>query len=143
MKGLSPVIATILMVAVAVAAAVLAYTWGVSFQSQSQSQVGGQASGVGAYTVAIESIDSTNKTVYVRNVGEKNIPSGSWALYESGTKCDLNDTTSDLNSSGAPSFSKGDVKKIVVSAGCSFTTNDTIRVTGPQGVSDQTTITST
>ena len=136
MKGLSPVIATILMVAVAVAAAVMAYTWAGSFQSSSQSGIEGKGSGLGSYVIKIENIDTDNNKIYVRNVGEKDISSGTWAVYASGTNCTISSPAS-----GTFALSKGAIQAITIT-GCTLSTNTVVTVASPVGATDLKTITS-
>jgi flagellin-like protein len=55
MKGVSPVIATVLMVAVAIAAAVVLYSWIMSTTSTETTQASAQAGTIGKYMFTIES----------------------------------------------------------------------------------------
>ena len=135
MKGLSPVIATILMVAVAVAAAVMAYTWAGSFQSSSQSGIEGKGSGLGSYVIKIENIDKDNNKIYVRNVGEKDISSGTWSVYVNGVKCTISSPAS-----GTFALTKGSVQEVLIT-GCTLSANKIVSVASPAGVSDLKTIT--
>jgi flagellin-like protein len=76
-KAVSPVLATLLMVAVAVAMSVIIFTWSQGFPSQTGEATGGQqaAQNVAAQSgIAIEAAtfnlsSGVNATLYVRNVG--------------------------------------------------------------------------
>ena len=78
MKGVSPVVATVLMVAVAIAAAVVAYSWFMSMQASVQAEASRGAAEVGKELVNIDAVKcesnaadgDANLIVYVRNVGE-------------------------------------------------------------------------
>ena len=71
MKGVSPVIATVLMVAVAIAAAVVFYSWIMSTTASTTTQASAQAGNIGKYSLVIESAkctaDSNQITFYLRN----------------------------------------------------------------------------
>jgi len=68
-KGFSPVIAVVLMVAVAVAAAVIAYLWGIGLLS---GIIAGSDTGqiTGTAAVSIEAISSTDNNVLIRCKGD-------------------------------------------------------------------------
>lgn len=74
MKGVSPVVATVLMVAVAIAAAVVAYSWFMSLQSQVQAQSSQGASALGKGQIQLEAVQcvegNTDSTlsIIVRNL---------------------------------------------------------------------------
>ncbi len=55
MKGVSPVIATVLMVAVAIAAAVVFYSWIMSTTASTTTQASAKAGEIGKYSLVIES----------------------------------------------------------------------------------------
>ncbi len=71
MKGVSPVIATVLMVAVAIAAAVVFYSWIMSTTASTTTQASAKAGEIGKYSLVIESAkcDSSAHTLtfYLRN----------------------------------------------------------------------------
>jgi flagellin-like protein len=73
-RAVSPVLATLMMVAVAVALSVIIFTWSQSFLSQTSEAASGQqaAQNIAAQSgILIESatFSDTTATVYVRNVG--------------------------------------------------------------------------
>jgi len=71
MKGVSPVIATVLMVAVAIAAAVVFYSWIMSTTASTTTQASAQAGEIGKYSLRIESAqcsaDNNTISIYLRN----------------------------------------------------------------------------
>ena len=66
MKGVSPVIATVLMVAVAIAAAVVFYSWIMSTTASTTTQASAQAGTIGKYTLRIESAECNADGNYMR-----------------------------------------------------------------------------
>ena len=77
MKGVSPVIATVLMVAVAIAAAVVFYSWIMSTTASTTTQASAQAGTIGKYSLRIESAecntDSNTITLWIRNESDVDI----------------------------------------------------------------------
>ncbi len=74
MKGVSPVVATVLMVAVAIAAAVVAYSWFMSMQASVQAEASRGAGTVGKERIVVEAVqcyDSNDLNIYVRNIGDE------------------------------------------------------------------------
>jgi flagellin-like protein len=69
-RGVSPVIATLLLIVIAVAAAVLTYIWVTGYMGTLQSQAGAQQV---QERIKIEAIDITNGKVYIRNIGETKV----------------------------------------------------------------------
>jgi flagellin-like protein len=90
-KGVSPVIATLLLIVIAVAAAVVTYTFVMGFvgtSTASASTVQGQLT-YDAYRV--EGItNNTNITIYLRNIGGKSVTVN--AVYVAGTLYTNNQT---------------------------------------------------
>ncbi len=85
MKGVSPVVATVLMVAVAIAAAVVAYSWFMSMQASVQAEASRGASNVGKEQLAIASVycgsgSDNNLYVVIRDIGDEKI-SGDFSIY--------------------------------------------------------------
>jgi archaeal type IV pilus assembly protein PilA len=82
MRGISPVIATLLMIAIAVVASLVVYAWTMGYMNFQQNKVGKaiQIQSVAAPT------ESSALTVYVQNVGDGsvNLVSGQ-CLYINGT----------------------------------------------------------
>ena len=78
MKGVSPVIATVLMVAVAIAAAVVFYSWIMSTTASTTTQASAQAGTIGKYSLVIESAkcsstDTNAMEFYIRNQSDVSI----------------------------------------------------------------------
>jgi len=75
MKGVSPVVATVLMVAVAIAAAVVAYSWFMSMQASVQAEASRGAGTVGKERLVVEAIHCVDGdhdlNVFVRNIGDE------------------------------------------------------------------------
>ena len=61
-KAISPVLAVLLMIAVAVAAALITYAWVMTYLSSTTSRAG--------HAIQIQSVDFTNSKLYVQNVGD-------------------------------------------------------------------------
>ena len=72
-RGVSPVIATLLLIVVAVAAAILTYIWVTGYMGTLQAQAGAQQV---QERIKIEGVEVTNKQiskVYVRNIGDTEV----------------------------------------------------------------------
>ncbi|MEM0011233.1 MAG: archaellin/type IV pilin N-terminal domain-containing protein [Candidatus Bathyarchaeia archaeon] len=84
-KGVSPVIATLLLIVIAVAAAVLAYIWVTGYMGTLQAQAGAQQV---QERIKIEGVkissDGTIQTVYVRNIGDTQVKIVAVYLLDSG-----------------------------------------------------------
>ena len=81
-RGVSPVIATLLLIVIAVAAAVLTYIWVTGYMGTLQSQAGAQQV---QERIKIEAIDITNNKVYIRNIGETKVTIAAVYLINSTT----------------------------------------------------------
>jgi flagellin-like protein len=81
-RGVSPVIATLLLIVIAVAAAVLTYIWVTGYMGTLQSQAGAQQV---QERIKIEAIDITNNKVYIRNIGETKVTIAAVYLIDSTT----------------------------------------------------------
>jgi flagellin-like protein len=91
-KGVSPVIATLLLIVIAVAAAVVTYTFVMGFvgtSTASASTVQGQLT-YDAYKVE-GTTGNANITIYLRNIGGKSVTVN--AVYVAGTAYTNNQTT--------------------------------------------------
>ena len=66
-KGVSPVIAVLLLIVIAVAAAVLTYLWVLGYIGTVQSTGGTEQL---QKRIKIEGVNTVNNTVYVRNIGD-------------------------------------------------------------------------
>ncbi len=81
MKGVSPVVATVLMVAVAIAAAVVAYSWFMSMQASVQAEASRGAGTVGkeriridsVYCVTVSGTDNDELKIVLRNMGDEDV----------------------------------------------------------------------
>ncbi len=75
MKGVSPVVATVLMVAVAIAAAVVAYSWFMSMQASVQAEASRGAGTVGKERFTVEPIACSSGALSfkLRNIGDEAI----------------------------------------------------------------------
>ncbi len=141
-KGVSPIVATLLLILVAVAAAVVLYAW-VSGLSSSAKSSGAERTGIAFEIEAAELYNTSNKsnaggnvTIYVRNIGPMPIENGTWSLYV------LDPTTSQviaINTSWSfgKTISPGEIVSTTVIFDKNLTTNQfyVIKVVSPQGVS--------
>ena len=114
MRGVSPIVSTILMVAIAIAAAVVVYYVVMNVVSTQGAQLEQQAS-QGQEKIVIESVGTLSKTgktidVYVRNLSDTNVQiSAAYVLGADGTvKCSDIDMTSDSGTT-VPANSVGKV----------------------------------
>ena len=64
-KAISPVLAVLLMIAVAVAAALITYAWVMTYLSSTTSRAG--------HAIQIQSVDFVNDKLYAQNVGQGTI----------------------------------------------------------------------
>lgn len=89
-KGVSPIIATLLLIVIAVAAAVVTYSFVMGFIGTSTNPSGQQ----GQLTYDAYTFDASNKTlnVYVRNIGTKSVTIST--CYIGGVNATLANTTS-------------------------------------------------
>ena len=133
MKGITPIIAIVLLLLMTVAAAGSAYLWFTSTQGRIQQQVSGRITSTGAnIQFQITGLECTTSSVsfYARNQGDA-IENGTWIL----TVLDTTDAVVDTaENSSVGSISTGDVKKIVFSvSGLTAGNTYTIRVNAPGG----------
>jgi len=68
-RGISPILATLLLIVIAVAAIVVTYAWVIAFTSTTTTQAGARIKFDSATIVA----STKNVTIYVRNWGEGNV----------------------------------------------------------------------
>ena len=68
-KGVSPIIATLLLIVIAVAAAVVTYSFVMGFIGGVGPAGGGQAS----FVVDASSVNATHANIYIRNTGTKTV----------------------------------------------------------------------
>ena len=88
-KGVSPVIATVLIVAIAIAAAVVAYSWFMAMQATVQAEASRSAAVVGKDKIMIEGVQCfkggddgkcNDLKIYLRNIGDEDI-NGLFTVY--------------------------------------------------------------
>jgi len=143
-KAVSPVLATLMMVAVAVALSVIIFTWSQSFLSQTGEAASGQQAqqNIAAQSgILIESakFSSNSVDVTVRNVGKVTVTLGNYYI----TKTSAGTTTSYTGSfTSSDTVNPGSATtKTLSPTGVSFTSGDivTIKVTTTAGTFAQAT----
>jgi flagellin-like protein len=102
-RGVSPVIATLLLIVIAVAAAVLTYIWVTGYMGTLQSQAGAQQV---QERIKIEAINITSGKVYIRNIGETKVTIAAVYLINSTTGSIITNTTT------ATDISPGDLQSV-------------------------------
>ncbi len=134
-KGVSPIVATLLLILVAVAAAVVLYAW-VSGLSSSAKSSGAERTSI-AFTIEAADLNTTHVTVYVRNIGSMPIENGTWSLYI------LDPTTSEVVATNTDwTFNKTIAPGELVNQTVSFSGGVQsgyyyiVKIVSPQGVSD-------
>ena len=141
-KGVSPVVATLLLILVAVAAAVVLYAW-VSGLSAKAKSSGTEKTSV-AFDIEAANLyynstsGSGNVTVYVRNIGSAPIENGTWSLYiiDPDTSAVIAENTSwTFNNT----IDIGQIINTAVGYSGSLTIGKyyVVKVVSPQGVTDQ------
>jgi flagellin-like protein len=80
-KAVSPLIATLLLVLISIAAASLIYVFVTGYISGSAGQRPTAQSQIVIEAASLNASNLTSVTVYVRNVGQQEIPSGNWSIY--------------------------------------------------------------
>ena len=126
-KAVSPVIATLLMIAVAVAASVIVYVWSAGLLGTLMG--GGGAQVKEQLTVESYNWTSTDLEIYVRNVGSSALTVAS--IYIGGANCTFASDTSDtigvgsserftVNPVGTPSTGTAYTLKIATKSGAVF-----------------------
>ncbi len=94
-KGISPIIAVLLLVIIAVAAAVLTYLWVLGYIGTVQQQGGTESLQERIKIEGVEISGGTINTVYVRNIGDVNAEIDTVYLIDptgSSTDCDVSNT---------------------------------------------------
>ena len=115
MKGVSPIISTVLMIAIAIAAAVVVYYVTMNIVSGTGSQAEQQAT-AGQDIIQIEgiSVSGTTITAYVRNMSKVSVEiNNAYILKPDGTV----DCTGTI-SSGPVTISGGSVSSLTITASC-------------------------
>jgi flagellin-like protein len=80
-KAVSPLIATLLLILISIAAASLIYVFVTSYISESAGQKPTAQSQIVIEAASLNASNPLNVTVYMRNVGQQEIPSGNWSIY--------------------------------------------------------------
>lgn len=80
-KAVSPLIATLLLVLISIAAVSLIYVFVTGYISGSAGQRPTAQSQIVIEAASLNASNPPNVTVYVRNVGQQEIPSGNWSIY--------------------------------------------------------------
>ena len=145
MKGVSPVVATVLMVAITIGAAVVAYAWFMSMQSSIQAGASRCAGTVGKERISVEAVKCDNPPgdrlhIYVRNLGDERI-NGKFTITVKDASTDIVIYSTSKNAD----IPKGDRKDIIVDDignlnGCKVSGTDseyvTVEVVTPGGAVD-------
>jgi len=77
-RGVSPVVATLLLILISIAAAALIYAFVAGYIGGAEQQTGGAQSQI---IIEAVSLNATNLNVTVRNAGGADIPAGNWTFY--------------------------------------------------------------
>jgi len=136
-KAVAPVLATLLMIAVAVAMSVILFMWSQGFLSNSSGAVGGQqgaqnqaAQSSVAISSATASDSSTAVSIVVTNVGAVKVALGSISITpasgNSGTWSSLVDTT--LGGCSKTSLNKGESTACSETLGANAKSGDTLNI---------------
>jgi len=140
-RAVSPVLATLMMVAVAVALSVIIFTWSQGFLSQTGEAASGQqaAQNIAAQSgILIEAVtfDTSKATVYVRNVGTVKVTPANYTY----TIKTASGTTSAGGATGLSALSPGEQDSFEIS-GLSLSSGDvfTVKVTTNKGTFAQAT----
>jgi flagellin-like protein len=113
-KGISPIIATVILVLIAVAAGVMLWLWVSGFTSAmpAEQQALNERIRIDAVKVEDGSGDNKNVTIYVRNIGKTGVAIGAaYILDTSNTIIASNTTIQDM-----PLIPPGSVEKVRVSS---------------------------
>jgi flagellin-like protein len=130
MKGITPVIAVILLLLITVAMVGFAFIWfsrvTAMTTNATQAQIENTMS-MQAKRVAVENIDSTNSVVSIRNIGSQSLLRADLALYVNGAKVNCLAGVKDWPASITP----GGTGNCDWSDGPACTPGTTIKVTAP------------
>jgi len=123
-KGISPVIATIILVLIAVVAGVLLWLWTSGFTSVLPAQQQALYERIKIEGVKVDTTTTPNKVIaYVRNVGNVKVKiSTVYILYPNGTIIEIPSsiTVTDLAGTTITSVSPGSVAKVEVTVTSSY-----------------------
>ncbi len=88
MKGISPIVSTVLLILVTLVISTLFFLWYSSFEKKIRSEIERRAEeevGRFAYKISVETVfcntSSKEVKIFIRNVGEKEIPTGQAYVY--------------------------------------------------------------
>lgn len=148
-RAVAPVLATLLMVAVAVAMSVIIFMWSQSFLAQTSESTGSQQGSqnqAAQSSIAIEAIVSNGNetlTVLVRNVGAVSIELGSMTVYSLSSNAGYTGSSIKITDFNNPSLAKGEgtteLSKILTGLGPGDVL--TIKVTTKAGTFAQSSVT--
>jgi FlaG/FlaF family flagellin (archaellin) len=132
-KAVAPVLATLLMIAVAVSMSVIIFMWSQGFLSQTSESTGAQQGAqnqAAQSSIAIEAVlfDTTNKnaTVVVRNVGAVAVKLGN--IVMSGVSSNAGFKGSQIKDASGTQLSKGQATSIEVTGLTNLTSGDVVTV---------------
>jgi flagellin-like protein len=118
-RAISPVIATLLMIAIAVVASLVTYAWVMGYMNFQTDKTGN--------AIQIQSV-ALDGTIYVQNVGTGQVTFKDICVYVDGVG-----KTSDIGSTTAKTLAEGATLPIKISAFTAGSTTYTIKVTCEQG----------
>jgi flagellin-like protein len=112
-KGVSPIIATVILVLIAVAAGVMLWLWVSGFASTTPAQQQALNERIRIDAVQISTTDNTTTvTIYVRNMGNSGVKIG--AAYILDTTGIIKATNTSTNTNKLPTVSPGSVDTVKV-----------------------------
>ena len=129
MRAISPIIATLLMIAIAVVAALVVYAWVMGYMNFTTTKTG--------KSIEIQSVDNVTGTVYVQNVGNSAVIFQPPCVYVNGAVEIALPTMSPV--AGTSVNPGGTVSILGITAG-SLRSGDVIKVTSTDGTFSQYTI---
>jgi len=116
--GISPIIATLLLIVIAVASATLAYIWIISYQGTLSQQASAPQL---QEKIKIEALEysSDTLTVYVRNIGDVDVTIASaYIIAPDGTSIAMNETTTPASPGTLVSV---EISGVTLSSGTTYT----------------------
>jgi flagellin-like protein len=113
-KGISPIIATVILVLIAVAAGVMLWLWVSGFTSAmpAEQQALNERIRIDAVKVEDGSGGSKSVTIYVRNIGKTDVAIGAAYILDTSNTI----IASNTDTSSIPSISPGSVEEVTVSS---------------------------
>jgi flagellin-like protein len=131
-RAISPVIATLLMIAIAVVASLVAYAWVMGYMGFTTDKT--------SKTILIQSVDKANGDVYVQNVGDSAVQFDTNCVYVNGA---APGTAPTLTKAGVAYVAGSDVFKgetLKIDTGLVFAKDQIIKVTSKDGSFSQVTV---